>query len=385
VVDKVFISMGSQREEVDEISAGNLFALSGLEGVKPGETIVDAEYKAVVVPFDRARYFSERVVKVAVEPKNPKEMSKLLSALNQLSTEDPNLFVELSSNTGEYLLSGMGELHLEITMKNLRKLIDSSISVSAPRVVYREKITKKGIVATSIDPSGRYKFTLQVEPLNEGWSELQEQDFFKAKNSKDAIAVDEYKNVLMNCTGKLADVQKILDSLVSGFTFACRAGPLCSEPMIGVKVKLMEVQLGGNKDPWNPLEIRRGVGKAIFGSFLTAKPILLEPVYETVISSSMEFAGECLRIVNRKRGKISDFEQKQTLGLIRSHIPVAETFGLSEELRSATSGHAVWQSTFSDWKKLPGKLEAKIIAKIRERKGLPSDIPQAQRFLDGTL
>ena len=195
----------------------------------------------------------------------------------------------------------------------------------------------------------------------------------------------ENKNVFINCTGKLAELEKILDSLVSGFMFACRAGPLCSEPMIGVKVRLMEVQFGGNKDQWNPLEIRRGVGKAIFGSFLTAKPILLEPVYETVISSSMDFAGECVRIIDRKRGKILDFKQKQTLGLIKSYIPVAETFGLSEELRSATSGHAVWQSTFSGWKKLPGKLEARVIAEIRERKGLPADIPQAQRFLDGTL
>jgi elongation factor 2 len=125
-----------------------------------------------------------------------------------------------------------------------------------------------------------------------------------------------------------------------------------------------------------------GVGKAIFGSFLTAKPMLLEPVYKTVISSPTELAGECSKIISSRRGRISAFEQKGVSIVITGCIPVAETFGLSAELRSATSGRAFWQSMFDRWEKVPEKLEAETIKEIRKRKGLPSEVPKAERFLE---
>ena len=126
----------------------------------------------------------------------------------------------------------------------------------------------------------------------------------------------------------------------------------------------------------------RGVGKAIFGSFLTANPMLLEPVYRTVITVPTELAGECSKIISSRRGKISVFEQKGVSTVITGYIPVAETFGLSAELRSATSGRAFWQSMFNRWEKVPEKLEAKTIKEIRKRKGLPSEVPKAERFLE---
>jgi elongation factor 2 len=125
-----------------------------------------------------------------------------------------------------------------------------------------------------------------------------------------------------------------------------------------------------------------GVGKAIFGSFLTAKPTLLEPIYKTVITAPTELAGECSRIISGRRGKISAFEQKGVSTVITGYIPVAETFGLSAELRSATSGRAFWQSVFDRWEKMPEKLEAKIITAVRKRKGLPSEVPKPEQFLE---
>jgi elongation factor 2 len=144
----------------------------------------------------------------------------------------------------------------------------------------------------------------------------------------------------------------------------------------------MEIQLSENPEHRGPVEIMHGVGKAIFGSFLTAKPMLLEPVYRTVISSPTELAGECSKIISGRRGKISAFEQKGVSTAITGYIPVAETFGLAAELRSATSGRAFWQSMFDHWEKLPAKLEAKIIKDVRKRKGLPSEVPKAERFLE---
>jgi elongation factor 2 len=141
-IQQVAVYMGAFREPVDQVAAGNLIALAGLETVKAGETIVAAEHKEGMVPFERVRYVSEPVVTVVVEPKNPAALPKLLAGMEQLSTEDPNLAVSVNRDTGEYLLSGMGELHLEIAAKHLTDMLsDVEIAVSAPRVVYRESAT----------------------------------------------------------------------------------------------------------------------------------------------------------------------------------------------------------------------------------------------------
>jgi elongation factor 2 len=152
--------------------------------------------------------------------------------------------------------------------------------------------------------------------------------------------------------------------------------------MRGAKINLLDVQLSDNAESHGPVEVMRGVGKAVFGSFLTAKPVLLEPIYKTLVSSSTEVAGECSKIITSRRGKISSFEQKGAFTAITGFVPVAETFGLSEELRSATSGRAFWQSVFDHWETVPQKLEVKVIAEVRKRKGLPAEVPKAERFLE---
>jgi elongation factor 2 len=126
----------------------------------------------------------------------------------------------------------------------------------------------------------------------------------------------------------------------------------------------------------------RGVSKAIFGSFLTAKPILLEPVYKTVVTVPTELAGECSRILETKRGKISSFEQKGLLTVIAAQVPVAETFGMAKLMRSATSGRAFWQNILDSWEQVPEKLAAKVISDVRKRKGLAADVPPAGRFTE---
>ena len=385
VVQQVSIFMGVFREPANQVVAGNLAALSGLELAKAGETMVDAEHRDGMVPFERIKYVSEPVVTVAVEPKNPKDLPFLLEAMDKLSLEDPNLATEVNRETGEYLLSGMGELHLEVALKFLREYASGmEITTSSPRVVYRESVTKKGILAAAKSPNKQNRFAAQVEPLREPLIRLIEQDA-TARNAMNVLAVDEqHKNVIVDCTGKTEQTREISDFLTSGFEYACRAGPLCGEPLRHVKVNLMEVQLNANAEYCNPVEIMHGVGKAIFGSFLTAKPVLLEPVYRTVISVPIEFAGECSRIMSSRRGKLSAFEQKGTLAVITGYVPVAETFGLSKELRSATSGRAFWQSVFDRWRKVPENLAAKVIKEVRKRKGLPSEVPRPDRFLEET-
>jgi elongation factor 2 len=379
VVNKVCVYMGSFKEEVSQVSAGNIAVLAVSEVLRAGETLVDAAHKAGMVPFESINYISEPVVTVAVEPKNPKDIFDLLKALHKLVTEDPNLAVNVDKETGEYLLSVMGELHLEVALNQLKVLSGGlEVSVSAPRIVYRETATKKGAAATALSPNRQNRFTVQVEPQEE--TPLNQP---QVAEEGSVLSIDEHRNVLVNCNlGKEPEVQAVLEAIISGFEFACGAGPLCAEPMRHVKVNLLDLQLSEDEEQRNSTEVMHGIGKAIFGSFLAANPVLLEPVYKTVITVPTELAGECSRIVETRRGKISAFEQKGLLTVITGHIPVSETFGLSKELRSATSGRAFWQNILDCWLQVPKKVAPKVIASVRQRKGLALQVPDADRFLE---
>lgn len=385
VVEQVSIYMGAFKEDVDQISAGNLATVTGLEQARAGETLVDINHKEGIVPFERIHYVQEPVVTVAVEPKNPVDLPLLLAALNRIATEDPNLATVVDRETGEYLLSSMGELHLEISVKQLKNYMDKAeIVTSPPRVVYRETVTKNGTVVTAKSPNKLNAFSMQVVPLNEERiRQIEQEEKEKREKGKEGnlVAVDEYKNMLVDYT-ETKQLREVLDAVISGFTFACKAGPLCGEPIRHVEAKLMKIQLSENAELRNSTEVMRGVGKAIFASFLTAKPILLEPVYKTVISTPTELAGECSRIVESRHGKINAFEQRNALTVITSSIPVIETFGLSEELRSTTSGRAFWQSSFDHWERITQKLAAKTITEVRKRKGLPAEVPKPEKFLE---
>src|SRR3990170_3166833 len=378
-VNHVYIQMGSFREEVEQVSAGNIVALAVSSLVKAGETLVDSAHKAGMVPFESISYVSEPVVTVAVEPKDPKDLPILLEAMDKLAIEDPNLKVKVDRETGEYLLNGMGEVHLEIAIKQLGTTVQ--VTSSPPRTVYREGATKKGVNAMAKSPNKQNQFIVRVEPLAEELSKPVSQKCSEEAGS--ILSVDEFRNVLVDCDGKTDPIEEpVLESIIAGFEFACRAGPLCGEPMRHIKASLIDIQLSSVPELHNSVEIMHAVGKAIFGSFLTAKPVLLEPVYKTVISIPTELAGECSRIVGSRRGKILAFQQKGLLAVISGVVPVAESFGLSQELRSATSGRAFWQSVLDRWERVPEKLAAKVIADVRKRKGLAAGVPEADRFLE---
>lgn len=377
-VDRVYVSMGSFGEEVAEVSAGNIAVLATQKIMNVGETLVSSDCKEGVVPFESINYVSEPVMTAAVEPKNPQDILTLLKALQKLVTEDPNLTFAVDKETGEYLLNVMGELHLEVALNQLKSVSGGlELTVSTPRVVYRESVTKKGTQAIARSPNKKNQFIIQVEPQDAQTNQL------TVEEAGSILSFDEQRNVLVDCSGKTEGIDgQALEAVIGGFEFACKAGPLCGEPMRHVKVNLADLQLSKDAEEQGTAELMRGVGKAIFGSFLTAKPVLLEPVYKTIITVPTELAGECSRIISTRRGKISSFEQKGLLTVIVGHIPVAETFGLSKELRTTTSGRAFWQNMPDTWEQLPEKLALKVTTEIRQRKGLAPQVPAANRFLE---
>ncbi|MCS7124338.1 MAG: elongation factor EF-2 [Candidatus Bathyarchaeota archaeon] len=385
-IQQVSMYMGAFREVVDKITAGNIAALLGLDLARAGETLVGIAHKDVMVPFEGIRYVSEPVITIAVEPRHPKDLSRLVDAMNRLSIEDPDLVATINKETGEYLLSGMGQLHLEVAVKFLQDYGGGlDLITSKPIVVYRESVSGKGVVAAAKSPDKHNRFWVQVEPLEEkGITPLDKGQITEGvgKQIGNIWAIDENCNILVDETKGVQHLQEAREMITMGFKWACKAGPLCEEPIHGIKVKLVNAQLHEDPVHRNPAQIMPAVRRAILGSFLTAKPVLLEPVYRIDVSVPAHWVGDCIGIITGKRGKILASKQKGILTIIEGFLPVAEAFGLSGEMRSATSGHAFWQCTFSHWAPVPESMQAEVIRQIRQRKGLPPETPTPDTFVD---
>jgi elongation factor 2 len=400
-VQQVSMYMGAFREVVGEIMAGNIAALLGLDLARAGETLIDVEHKDGMFPFERIKYVSEPVVTIAIEPKHPRELPRLVDAMNRLSIEDPNLVTTVNKETGEYLLSGMGELHLEIAVKFLKDYGGGiEITTSRPIVVYRESVSGQGVVAMAKSPNKHSRFWVQIEPLDGNVIRMIEKGDiaeqmgrkrigtvlkeagWPTEEARNVWALEEHKNIIIDLTKGIQYLREARDMIIAGFRWACEAGPLCEEPLRGLKVKLLDVKLHEDPVHRGPAQVMPATRRAILGSFLTAEPVLLEPVYKIGVSVPAQWVGESSSMITRKRGRILSSEQRGALTTVTGYIPVAETFGLSADMRSATSGHAFWQCTFDHWEKAPESVAAEVIQQVRERRGLSSQIPSPKKFID---
>ncbi len=401
-VQQVSMYMGAFREIVDTMSAGNIAALLGLEQARAGETLVNADFKDTMVPFEHIRYVSEPVITIAVEPKHPRDLPGLVDAMQRLAIEDPNLVASINKETGEYLLSGIGELHLEIAVKFLEDYGGGALKVmtSKPIVVYRESILAKGPVTLAKSPNKQNKFWVQVEPLDERLIDLIEKGDltdgmgkkqmsnvltkadWSTEEAENVWAFEGHRNILVDSTKGAPYLLEVRDLVISGFRWACRNGPLCEEPLRGVKVKLVDALLHEDPAYRGPAQILPATRRGIFGSFLSSKPVVLEPVYKIGVSVPTQWVGEVSSLITKKRGRVVSSEQKGPLTMINGFVPVAETFGLSADMRSATSGHAFWQSAFDHWERLPENVASDVIKTMRGRRGLPLEVPPASSFVD---
>jgi elongation factor 2 len=205
---------------------------------------------------------------------------------------------------------------------------------------------------------------------------------YQLNEAEKFLALNGHKNMLLNLSRAVENFSQVKASIISGFNWACRNGPLCGEPLRGIKVKLIDVKLHESPEKREPEQIMRAVGRAILGACLTASPFLLEPVYKIEVSAPISLFGACVNILTRRRGRILASEQRGLLTVIVGYVPVVETFGLAEEIRSATSGRAFWQCTFNRWEKVPEDMADTTIRRIRERKGLSPEIPKPGKFVD---
>jgi elongation factor 2 len=401
-VQQVSMYMGAFREVVDKIGAGNIAAVLGMDLARAGETLIDNSNRDAMIPFENIQYVSEPVITIAIEPKYPRELPRLIELMDRLAIDDPNLVTKINKETGEYLLSGMGELHLEIAVKFLKEYGGGlEILTSQPLVVYRETVSTEGVVAMAKSPNKHSRFWLQVEPLDQNVidlmekgalfeamgnkriaSTLREEAGWSAQEARNVWALEEHRNVLVDLTKGIQYLREVKETVNSGFRWAAKNGPLSDEPMRGIKIKLLDAKLHEDPVHRGPAQIMPAIKRALWGSFLTAQPVLSEPIYKIGVSVPHQFVGDVTGLITRKRGRVTSSEQKGPVTNVTGYLPVSETFGLSAEMRGATSGHAFWQTQFDHWEKVPESISMDVISGIRKRRGLPEEIPRASKFID---
>ncbi|MCY0867914.1 MAG: elongation factor EF-2 [Desulfurococcus sp.] len=397
---QVSLYMGPYRELADEIAAGNIAAALGLDKARSGETVVSLKYKDSMTPFERLRMITESVVTVAIEPKNPQQLTKLIDSLYKLHLEDPSLIVKINEETGEYLLSGVGTLHIEIALTLLKDLYGLDVVASPPVIVYRETIREASRIFEGKSPNKHNRFYISVSPLNEEtirlMSEgivtedmdarerakiLRDQAGWDADEARRIMAIDENLNILIDLTTGVQYLREVRDTVIQGFRLAMREGPLAMEPVRGVKVILHDAVIHEDPAHRGPAQIFPAVRNAIFVGFLTARPTILEPILKLDIRTPVEYIGNVSTVITKKRGKLIEVQQMEAGARIVAEIPVSESFDIADMLRNVTAGKAIWGQDFSRWAPVPESMLADLIAKIRTRKGLKPEPPKPEDFM----
>ena len=386
-IQQVFIYNGAKREIVDNVPVGNIIGVAGLRGAYPGETVSFGEME----PFEKITHIFEPVMTKAIEAKRPSDLPKLVEVLIQISKEDPSIVIEINKETGEHLMSGMGELHLEIIENRIKTEKGVDLQSSPPIVVYRETITKNsGSPYEGKSPNKHNKFYFIVEPLSqelrdsikagkipngrvkktsqELWTELEAagMDTKESRKVRDIFN----GNMLVDGTRGIVHIGEVIELIADMFEDVMQKGPLAKDPCIGVKVILDDVKLHEDAIHRGPAQVYPAVREGIRGAMMQANPLMFEPTQVLQFDAPVEFMGEISKLISSKRGQLLDMQQEGAHIAVKGKLPVGEMFGLSSDLRSATEGRGNFFVLDQTFEKLPEELQGKIINQIRTRKGL---------------
>jgi len=384
-IQSLYIYNGIKPEIIESIPAGNVCAISGVLG-NAGETVTVGEEQA----FEELKHIFEPVITKAIEPKRPSDLPKMIEVLRKVGREDPSITIEINEETGENLISGMGELHLEIIENRIVTEKGVDVKTSAPIVVFRESITKISPETEGKTPNKHNKFYFTVEPLNPEIYKLIKEGIIsegriKKKNlelrdaliktgmpSKEADQVkDIYKgNIFVEKTRGQVHLIEVLEMVLDMFEEVMRKGPLVREPCVGVKVNLVDMSLHEDAIHRGPAQVYPAVREGIRGAMLAASPILLEPMQVMLIEAPVEYTGELSKLVNSLRGQLLDVTQDNSLVMAKAKMPVMSMLGWSSDLRSATEGRGVSSLVDQSFERIPFELQTKVVQEIKSRKGL---------------
>jgi elongation factor G len=334
----------NQREDIEEAFAGDIVAAVGLKNTFTGDTLSDPTKPLLL----EAIKFPEPVISVAIEPKSKADSDKMGESLNKLAEEDPTFQMRFEEETGQTLISGMGELHLEVIVDRMLREFGVNANVGRPQVAYREALTRatkaEGRFVRQTGGHGQYGVVqLEVEPLERGSGIIFENKTVGGSVPKEYIKPTE-----------------------DGVRDALETGPVGGYPVVDVKVTLVD----GSYHPVDSSELAfrmagiEGMRKAMDH----ADPVLLEPVMKVEIRTPDQFFGDVLGDVNARRGHVQDVEIFGNLQIIRAELPLAETFGYTTDLRSLTQGRATHTMEFDHYAEVPPHVAEKLGARAKVRR-----------------
>jgi len=396
-VQSVGMFVGGDRINTEIVTAGNIIAVSGLRDAISGSTISSDKE---MTPFERIIHNSEPVVTTAIEAKHTKDLPKLVEVLRAVAKSDPSIQIDSNLETGEHLMSGMGELHLEITEYRIRNEHGVEITTSPPIVVYRETVAmnspgnfegkspnkhnrfyitveplEEDIRAAIIDgtiPSGDIKKSKEVarQLIDMGWIKVHGRGVLSIENSC----------VFIDATKGIQNLFETRELLIDAFKEVVKRGPRAHEKMMGVKIILNDAKLHEDAIHRGPAQTIPAVRNGINGALVSAGVALLEPKQNVYITVPQELMGSVTGEMSQRRAEIAGMETEGDMTTITAKAPVKEMFGFASEIRSATGGRALWSTEFSGYEELPRDLLDEITEEIRLRKGLKAEMPRPENY-----
>jgi elongation factor G len=344
-IGKIYQMHANKREERDNVGAGMIVAVMGLKDTTTGETLCDPAKPVILESMD----FPAPVISVAIEPKTKGDQEKLGVAIQRLSEEDPTFHVNTDEETGQTIIAGMGELHLEILVDRMRREFKVEANVGKPQVAYRETLRK---------PVARHDYTHKKQTGGSG-------QFAKIQIAIEPLPTGEveggYEFVNKITGGRVP--REYIPSVDAGCKEAMTAGPLAGYPLTDVRVTLLD---GAYHDVDSSELAFKVAGIAAFKEAAKlADPAILEPVMKVEVVTPEDFMGDVIGDLNSRRGQIQAMDERSGARVVRALVPLSEMFGYVGDLRSRTQGRASYSMEFDSYAEVPGNVAKEIIAKVR--------------------
>ncbi len=335
-VGRLLMMHANTREEINSLSAGEIGAVVGLDAAT-GDTLADEKHPIILEKLE----FPEPVISIAIEPKTKKDQEKLSQVLNKFMKEDPTFKATTDPETGQTLIHGMGELHLEVMVDRMRREYGIEVNVGKPQVAYRETIKKKatgeGKFIRQTGGRGQYGHAvIEIEPLERG------QGF-------------EFENAIVG--GVIP--KEFIPAVEKGIKEALDSGILAGYPVVDVKVKLFDGSY--HEVDSSELAFQIAGSMAFKEAAKKANPVILEPIMEVEVETPEDYVGDVIGDLNSRRGKIMGMENKGVITVVKAHVPLAEMFGYATTLRSLTQGRGTFIMKFSHYEEVPQHVAEKII------------------------
>ncbi len=341
-IGKIFQMHANKEIPVDMMSAGHIYAVIGLKDTTTGDTLCDPANPIVLESMS----FPEPVISVAIEPKTKADQEKLGTAIQKLAEEDPTFRVEQDQETGQTVISGMGELHLDILVDRMRREFNVEANVGKPQVAYRETIRR------TVD---KHDYTHKKQTGGSG-------QFAKVQISLEPLAVEgdkiyEFSNQVTG--GRIP--REYIPSVDAGFQASMAVGVLAGYPMVGVKGILLD---GAYHDvDSSEMAFKLAGSMAFKEAARKADPVLLEPLMAVEVRTPEEYMGDVIGDLNSRRGQIQSMEDATGVKVVSALVPLSEMFGYVGDLRSKTSGRAVYSMTFDSYAEVPKAVADEIVQK----------------------